>query len=124
MDLMSKPGMEDAHFKSLVVWLILSGKTEKALELLADTYHVTVPKLEVGLPKRHKIKALGCYTARAQTISVLNADTLCNPFVVIHEFYHHVRCKGVDRMHRGTERNADRFALDFIKQYQLSAEKY
>jgi hypothetical protein len=46
-----------------------------------------------------------------------------NPFVVLHEFYHHLRCKGVDRMHRGTEGNADRFALDFIKAYQETAKK-
>jgi hypothetical protein len=48
---------------------------------------------------------------------------LVNPFVVLHEFYHHLRCKGVDRMHRGTEGNADRFALKFIREYQETAKK-
>ena len=115
--------MAQDNFKPLVVWLILNGKTEEALELLAKTYRVSVPALKVGLPKKHKIKAYGCYTAKNQTISVQNSDVLVNPFVVIHEFYHHLRSKGVDRMHRGTEGNADKFALDFLVQYQLSAKK-
>jgi len=113
--------MVDGNFKPLVVWLILNGKTEEALELLAKSYHVGVPNLRVGLPKKHKTKAYGTYTAKNQTISVLNSDVLTNPFVIIHEFYHHLRSKGVDKMHRGTEGNADRFALDFLSTYQLSS---
>ena len=100
-----------------MVWLILNGKTEEALELLAENYSVNVPKLKVGLPKGHKIKAFGCYTAKNETISVLNSDVLANPFVIIHEFYHHLRSKAVDKMHRGTEENADKFALDFLREY-------
>ena len=107
------------NFKPLVVWLILNGKTEEALKLLAKNYDVEVPNLRVGLPKRHKTKAYGTYTAKNQTISVLNSDVLANPFVIIHEFYHHLRSKGVDRMHRGSEGNADRFAGDFLSAYQL-----
>ena len=102
------------QFKPLVVWLILNGKTEEALELLSKNYKVNVPELKVGLPKGHKIKAFGCYTNKNQTISVQNSDILVNPFVIIHEFYHHLRSKGVDKMHRGTEKNADRFAIEFI----------
>jgi hypothetical protein len=115
--------MAQDNFKPLVVWLIINGKTEEALERLAINYRVDVPKLKVGLPKKHKIKAYGCYTAKNQTISVQNSDILVNPFVIIHEFYHHLRSKGVDRMHRGTEGNADKFALDFLMHYQLSAKK-
>jgi hypothetical protein len=48
---------------------------------------------------------------------------ITNPFVVLHEFYHHIRSKGVDRMHRGTEGNADKFAIDYITQYQLAVLK-
>jgi hypothetical protein len=109
--------------KPHVVALILSGKTEEALELLAEEYHVTVPSLKVGLPKKHKIKSYGCYTPKNQTISVLNSDVLINPFVILHEFYHHLRSKAVDRMHRGTEVNADKFALDFLREYQIAAQK-
>jgi hypothetical protein len=115
--------MAQDNFKPLVVWLILSGKPEEALELLSKKYQVHVPNLKVGLPKGHKITAYGCYTSKNQTISVLNSDVLVNPFVVIHEFYHHLRSKSVDRMHKGTEKNADKFAIDFLTQYQLAAKK-
>jgi hypothetical protein len=113
--------MEQDNFKPLVVWLILNGKTEQALELLSKKYAVNVPELKVGLPKGHKIKAFGCYTNNNQTISVQNSDILANPFVIIHEFYHHHRSKGADKMHRGTEKNADRFAIDFIEAYKKAA---
>jgi hypothetical protein len=115
--------MQQDNFKPLVVWLILTGKPEEALELLAKTYHVKVPDLKVGLPKRHKITAYGCYASKNQTITVLNSDVLVNPFVVIHEFYHHLRSKSVDRMHKGTEKGADKFALNFIAEYQAFAKK-
>jgi len=115
--------MEQDDFKSLIVWLILAGKTEEALQVLAKNYKVNVPHLKVGLPKKHKTKAYGCYTAKKETISVLNSDIFANPFVIIHEFYHHLRSKGVDNFHRGTEKNADKFAIDFIAKYQLAAKK-
>jgi hypothetical protein len=114
--------MAQDNFKPYVVWLILNGKTEEAIELLAKKYQVNVPKLKVGLPKKHKSTAAGCYTAQTQTIAVLNSDILMNPFVIVHEFYHHLRTKGVDKMHRGTEGNADKFALDFIHAYQEAAK--
>ena len=113
--------MEQDNFKPLVVWLILNGKTEQALELLSKNYKVNVPDLKVGLPKGHKIKAFGCYTNKNETISVQNSDILVNPFVIIHEFYHHLRSKGADKIHRGTEKNADRFAIDFIEAYKKLA---
>ena len=113
--------MVQVNFKPLVVWLILSGKPEEALVLLAKNYKVNVPKLKVGLPKGHKIKAFGCYTSKNETISVLNSDIVMNPFVILHEFYHHLRSKAVDKMHRGTEKNADKFAIEFIEAYKTYA---
>ena len=110
-------------FKAAVVWLILEGKTEDALVLLAKAYGVGVPSLKVGLPKRHKVTALGCYTAKDETICVMNSDALANPFVVIHEFYHHLRSKAVDKMHRGTEKNADKFALGFLQEYEATVKR-
>jgi hypothetical protein len=106
-------GMED--FRSVVVSFIINGKAEEALMLLAKHYNVNTPKLKVGLPKGHKAVAYGCYTSKTETISVLNSDFLCNPFVILHEFYHHLRCGNVEKIHRGTEKNANKFALDFIK---------
>ena len=113
--------MVQVNFKPLVVWLILNGKPEEALMLLAKNYKVNVPKLKVGLPKGHKIKAFGCYTSKNETISVLNSDVVVNPFVILHEFYHHLRSKAVDKMHRGTEKNADKFAIEFIEAYKAYA---
>ncbi|MCL1970165.1 MAG: hypothetical protein FWF66_01695 [Candidatus Bathyarchaeota archaeon] len=104
-----------SDFKTIVVLLIINGKAEEALELLSKQYNVNTPKLKVGLPKGHKTTAYGCYTSKTETISVLNSDFLCNPFVILHEFYHHLRCRNVDKIHRGTENNANKFALDFIK---------
>ena len=115
--------MTQENFKAAVVWLILNGKTEDALELLAKIYCVTVPKLKVGLPKGHLVTAYGCYSAKDATISVRDSDVLANPFVVIHEFYHHLRCKAVDKMHRGTEKNADKFALSFVHEYEAAVKK-
>ncbi|MCD6432053.1 hypothetical protein DRO45_01145 [Candidatus Bathyarchaeota archaeon] len=108
--------LED-RFKALVVWLILNGKTEKALELLARHYGVDKPKLRVGLPKGKRRKAFGCYTAKDKVISVLNGETLKQPFVILHEFYHHLRTN-VDMKHKGTEKYADKFAEDYIQAYK------
>jgi hypothetical protein len=112
-----------ANFKPSVVQLILNKQTEDALELLAKTYGVNVPKLKVGLPKGHVRTAYGTYSAKDQTICVMDSDIFGNPFVIIHEFYHHLRSKSVDKMHRGTEKNADKFAIDFLKEYQVAATK-
>ena len=71
--------MTQDNFKPLVVWLILNGKPEEALTLLAKNYKVNVPKLKVGLPKGHKMKAFGCYTSKNETISVLNSDVMSEP---------------------------------------------
>ncbi len=106
------------NFKPRIVWLILNGKTEEALALLAENYKVKTPHLKVGLPKGHKARTYGCYTNKNETISVLNSDIFANPFVILHEFYHHLRSKAVDKEHKGTEKNADRFALEFIDAYK------
>ncbi|WXG46774.1 MAG: hypothetical protein WED05_08985 [Candidatus Atabeyarchaeum deiterrae] len=109
--------VDPIKFKTSVVQLILDGRPENALELLADYYHVSVPRIKVGLPKGHRKNVLGCYTARDRTISVLNSDVLMNPFVVLHEFYHHLRTR-VDKVHRGTEGNAMEFAKSFVESYK------
>ena len=113
--------MSQENFKPLVVSLILNGKTEEALTILAKKYNVETPKLKVGLPKKHKITAFGCYTAKDETISVQNSAVIANPFVILHEFYHHLRSKSVDKMHKGTEKNADKFAMEFIEAYKALA---
>jgi len=49
---------------------------------------------------------------------VLNSDVLMDPFTVLHEFYHHVRFR-LGGLYRGTERNANEFARNFIESYKL-----
>jgi len=111
------------RFKVLIVSLILNGKIEKALELLAEHYSVSVPKIKVGLPKGRKKKALGCYNAKKGTIFVLNSDTLKEPFIILHEFYHHLRT-ALDTKHKGTEKYANEFAKDFIQAYKSAAAEF
>jgi hypothetical protein len=109
----------DQKFRASIVWLIANGKAEEALELLAGNYGVDVPEVRVGLPKGHRTKTLGCYVAKDKTITVLNSDVLKEPFVILHEFYHHIRT-GVEGKHRGTERHADDFAGEFIEAYKAA----
>jgi hypothetical protein len=111
------------NFKPVVVYLILTKQTEQALELLAKTYHVDIPKLKVGLPKGHTRNSYGTYNPGNQTICVLDSEIFANPFVILHEFYHHLRSKNVNKQHKGTEKHADKFAIEFIKAYQEAAAK-
>jgi|WetSurMetagenome_2_1015567.scaffolds.fasta_scaffold204094_2 hypothetical protein len=108
-------------FKVEVVQLILGKQTEEALKKLAEAYGLAVPDLQVGLPKGHVRTAYGTYNAKNQTICVLDSDIFSNPFVILHEFYHHLRSRSVNRQHHGTEKNADKFALDFLREFQLAA---
>jgi hypothetical protein len=105
----------EPNLARLVVQLISDGKVEESLELLAKHYGVRAPRIRVGLPKRCRSKALGCYSAADQTIYVLDSDKLKDPFVILHEFYHHLRT-GVDKKHRGTEKLATTFARKFIEE--------
>jgi hypothetical protein len=106
----------DDKAKALTVMLIMDGNADTALRLLADDYGVARPRLKVGLPKGRRRNSLGCYNAKNRTIYVLNSDVIKQPFVILHEFYHHLRTN-VELKHRGTEKNADRFAKDFIQVY-------
>jgi hypothetical protein len=110
----------EQRFRATVVWLILNGKAEKALDILARRHSVRTPAILVGLPKSRKGKALGCYDGKKRTISVRDSDTLRDPFVILHEFYHHLRTSE-DAKHRGTEKYADAFARDFIEAYRTTA---
>jgi len=112
----------EPKFKAAIVKLVLNGKAETALELLAQHYGVNTPKIKVGLPKGRKKKTLGCYNANKKTIFVLNSDTLKEPFIILHEFYHHLRT-AVDAKHKGSEKHANKFAKEFIQAYKSMATK-
>jgi hypothetical protein len=105
----------DESIKAKVVYLIMDKKPEKALAILASLYKVKTPGLRVGTVKKRRKTALAVYVHKDNTIYASNSDILYNPLVILHEFYHHIRFTSGE--HRGTERNADAFAVDFIKSY-------
>jgi Zn-dependent peptidase ImmA (M78 family) len=105
----------DDSVKARAVRLILAKEPERALQLLASLYNVKNPKLRVGTVKGRRKTALAVYVHKDNTIYASNSDMLYNPFVILHEFYHHIRSKSGE--HRGTEKNADAFASEFIKSY-------
>jgi len=105
----------DAMFKAKIVYLILSKDTEEALEMLSSHYSVAEPKLRVGMPKRYS-KNPGCYVGKTRTIHVCRREILWNPFVILHEFYHHLR-RETDAQ-GGIEKYADGFAKNYLQAYQ------
>ncbi len=103
----------ELQFKNRIVELIRSQKDpEAAVYELSRHYRIDRPDLKIGLPKGEK-KALGCYVRRDKTIYISSIDYLYDPYVVIHEFYHHLR--NVTGKHRGTERHAKEFAVSFLE---------
>jgi hypothetical protein len=110
----------DSAFKILAVHSILSKDTEKAAELVCKRYNVKAPSLRIGgVPKGHK-RALAVYSVASNSIAFRDQDQFFDPFVVLHELYHCIRSK--TGAHRGTEKNADRFALSFIEEYNRYAK--
>lgn len=105
----------DGMFKAGIVRLILMHDAEKALASLAEHYGVDTPALTVGIPKGH-VTVAGCYVLAKETIYVANSEGLTNPFLILHEFYHHLR--SVSGRHLGTEKYADRFAREYIEEYK------
>lgn len=121
-DKISSEDTEEKKFKAYVVYLILTKETERAVELVSKKHNVRVPRLSIGISKGKK-KALGVYSVESNAISFKDQVQFFNPFVVLHEMYHCVR--STSGSHRGTERNADRFALDYIASYnELMKESF
>jgi hypothetical protein len=111
-----EPSDADDRFKAVIVATILDSKPEKALELLCKHYHVEQPKLGVGVVKGRSKGVLAVYSANRKEILAARQEYLYDPFTMLHEFYHHLR--QFAGRHRGTEKNADKFALDFIAAYR------
>jgi hypothetical protein len=108
----------DGVFKVGIVHLILSHDAEEAIRSLAERYDVDAPSFRVGLPKG-RINVAGCYVVEKETIYVASSDELADPFLILHEFYHHLR--SVSGRHRGTEKYADRFAREYLNEYARRA---
>ncbi len=106
-------------FKAKIVQMILTKKNMEAIKTLSHHYSVDIPHLKVGMPKKYS-KNVGCYVSKTKTIHFMNQEYLNNPFVILHEFYHHLRTQG--RRHRGTEKYANRFAEKFIEAFNTLQE--
>jgi hypothetical protein len=104
-----------------VVHMILAKQTEEALQLLSNYYHVESPEIVVGTVKGKRRTAYAVYIPKERKIYAMNSDTFYNPFIILHEFYHHIRSQGGP--HRGTERHANMYAKTFIDTYISAAKK-
>ncbi len=105
------------RFRAEIVRRILDGGAEDALQLLAKHFTVSVPKLRIGTVKGRR-QVLGCYVQREACIYLSNSNYMTDPFVVLHEFYHHLRTSRIRRI-KQAERRADQFAIDFIRDFHL-----
>ncbi len=105
--------------KATVVALILDSNPEEAIEKLSKWYKVSQPKLGVGVVEGKTKGVAAVYSQRRREILAARREFMYDPFVMIHEFYHHLR--SMSGQHRGTEKQADRFALEFIEAYRRIA---
>lgn len=111
----------DDLVKAKIVALILDKKTEMALEKLSELYQVDTPEIVVGTIKKKRRTVYAVYVVHEKKIYALNSDIFYNPFVILHEYYHHIRSKlGT---HRGSEKYANLYAQDFIDSYMRVVEK-
>ncbi len=111
--------LAENEMKAAVVALILDSKPEEAIALLSKWYRVSQPKLGVGVFEGKTKGVAAVYSQSTRKILAARREFLYDPFVIVHEFYHHLRSTG--GKHRGTEKQADRFALDFIDSYRKAA---
>ena len=107
--------------KAKVVYMILNRKTEEALQKLSRFYNITPPEIVVGTIKGKRRTVYAVYVQRERRIYATNSDIFYNPFIVLHEFYHHVRTKG--GVHRGSEKHANTYAKSFIDSYNKLIEQ-
>ena len=105
--------------KAKIVYMILNRKTEEALQNLSQFYNITPPEIVVGTIKGKRKSVYAVYVQKESKIYAINSDIFYNPFVVLHEFYHHIRTKG--GIHRGSEKNANMYAKGFIDAYKKIA---
>ncbi len=110
--------MPDIKTQALAVELILNKRTEESLQLLSRVYKVQPPEIVVGTIKGKRKTVYAVYVHKERRIYAVNSDVFYNPFIVLHEFYHHLRFKGLE--HRGSEKSANNFASKFIGSYRTT----
>jgi hypothetical protein len=106
--------------KAKVVQMILDKKTEGALHSLSTHYKVNPPQIVVGTIKGKRRTVYAVYVQRERRIYCINSDIFYNPFIVLHEFYHHIRTTG--GIHKGSEKHANNYAKGFIDSYNKIIE--
>ena len=106
----------DSKTQALIVKLILNKRPEKSLQILSNFYNIQAPEVVVGTIKGKRKTVHAVYVHNQRRIYATNSDIFYNPFVILHEFYHHLRYRGME--HRGSEKSADKFALHFISSYR------
>ena len=106
----------DDMTKAKIVHLILNKKTEEALQSLSKMYRISPPEITVGTIKGKRRTVYAVYVQKESKIYCINSDIFYNPFIVLHEFYHHIRTKG--GIHRGSEKYANTYARNFIDSYK------
>jgi hypothetical protein len=104
-----------------IVHMILTKRTEQALHALSSFYHVKPPEITVGTVKGKRRTAYAVYVPKEKKIYAMNSDVFYNPFIILHEFYHHLRTQGGP--HRGTEKHANLYARAFIDSYKSVNDK-
>ncbi|HEX2231627.1 MAG TPA: hypothetical protein VHG34_05490 [Nitrososphaeraceae archaeon] len=107
--------------KARIVHMILNRNTEEALQKLSKFYNVTSPEIVVGTIKGKRRTVYAVYVQKERRIYVINSDVFYNPFIVLHEFYHHIRTRA--GVHRGSEKHANMYAKSFIDSYKKIVEK-
>jgi ribosomal protein L22 len=118
---MSVNSYPDSLAKAKIVHMILNKKTEEALQILSRFYNRSPPEIVVGTIKGKRRSVYAVYVQKESTIYTINSDIFYNPFVVLHEFYHHVRTR--EGVHRGSEKHANMYAKSFIDAYMKMASK-
>jgi hypothetical protein len=113
--------LPDPKTQALIVKLILNKRTEKSLQLLSNFYKIQAPEIVVGTIKGKRKTVYAVYVHSQRRIYATNSEIFYNPFVILHEFYHHLRYRGME--HRGSEKSADKFALYFINSYRSQYDK-
>jgi hypothetical protein len=111
----------DEVTKAKIVQMILNRKTEEALQHLSRFYNVTPPKIVVGTIKGKRRTVYAVYVQKERRIYVINSDIFFNPFIVLHEFYHHIRTRA--GVHRGSEKHANMYAQSFLDSYKRLVEQ-
>ncbi len=109
------PADTKRRLQAKVVELITDGQAELAMKLLSEYYGIHEPDLTVGTVKRHR-GVVACYVEKERRIYLSKSDYLTNAYVILHEFYHHLRASQPVKR-RQAEKRADLFASTFIRDF-------